>query len=301
MRLAPALFRAALLCSSLALAPSARASEELATLNEEFDAPILSSEWKLFHQEYGWANHVKALKVENGALWLEPYHSAWVRDRYAPFLFKTVEGDFDVRARVRVRSAAGEVPAGTWSLGGLIARLPNGSRAGSWEPRRENWNFITTGVGHVAGETMTETKGTYNSTSSLKLRPFERGWVELRLVRVGMTMFALARPDARSPWRVRDRWYRMDTPPWSRAAKTEVGLIAYTTSPDAPAREENPEVNNRTVNKDAKVDMILDVDWIRYARPKETAGTDWYAQVSAANTLADGNLSEAEVLRRLGD
>ena len=36
----------------------------------------------------------------------------------------------------------------------------------------------------VAAEPMTETKGTYNSYSSLKLRPFPSGWVELRLVRV---------------------------------------------------------------------------------------------------------------------
>jgi len=130
-----------------------------------------------------------------GALHLEPYHAAWVRDLNAPFLFQTVEGDFDVRARVRVKGSAGGLPGGTWSLGGLMARVPNGLDAKSWEPRRENWHFITTGVALDRGAAVTETKGTYNSYSSLKLRPFQQGWVELRLVRVGMTLFALARPD----------------------------------------------------------------------------------------------------------
>lgn len=43
---------------------------------------------------------------------------------------------------------------------------------------------------------MTETRGTYNSCSSLKLRPFPTGGVELRLVRVGMVLIALARPES---------------------------------------------------------------------------------------------------------
>lgn len=80
----------------------------------------------------------------------------------------------------------------------------------------------------------------------------------------------------------------------------QVGLIAYTTSDDVPEQREDPAVMNRNVDKQAAVDMQLDVEWIRYARPKLAGVPDWYAQVSA-NPLADPNLSEAQVLKLIGE
>lgn len=267
-------------------------AQTLAPLSDEFDGSALSG-WTRFDQAFGWPDKIKSMEVKGGVLRLEPYHSAWVRDLNAPFIFKDVTGDFDVRARVRVRSANGDIAGGTWSLGGLMARVPNGVAA-DWRPRSENWHFITTGVGHEAGRQMTETKSTFNSYSSLKLREFPAGWVELRLVRVGMAMFALARPEGESAWRVRDRFYRMEARP-----AMQVGLIAYTTSPDVAPEREDPTKINPTVNRDAKVDMVMEVDWIRFAPPKPQVSGDWYAQVSA-NPLADPNLSEAALLSALG-
>ena len=282
----------------LLLAAAPPPSPQIETMSDEFESPALSPDWTLFHAEYGWPNKIKAMDVgrtTEGALHLQPYHSAWVRDLSAPFLFKTLQGDFDVRARVRVRGLQGDVPGGTWSLGGLMARVPNRQDASNWEPRSENWHFITTGVGHEAGKVMTETKGTYNSYSSLELRPYGSGWVELRMVRVGMALFALARPDENSPWEVRDRFYRMEGSPFM-----QVGLIAYTHSKDIPPAPDEPERENRTVQTDAAVDMALEVDWIRFERPEAPSIRDWYAQVNGANRLANPNLSEAEILQALG-
>lgn len=286
-----------LLLAIAAVHPARAADDDLRALDDEFSGPALSG-WKRFDQEYGWPDKIKALDVgatTPGALRLSPYHSAWVRDLVAPFLFKTVTGDFDVRARVRVRGERNAIPGGTWSLGGLMARVPNRNSAAAWEPRRENWHFITTGVGHVPGQPVTETKSTFNSYSSLKLRPFPTGWVELRLVRVGMAMIALARPEGAMQWQVRDRFYRMEGNP-----TLQVGLIAYTTSADVPPGPEDPEAINRSVDRDARTDMILEVDWIRFRRPALRSDPDWYAQVSA-NPLADPNLPEAELLRMIGD
>ncbi len=142
---------------------------------------------------------------------------------------------------------------------------------------------------------MTETKGTYNSYSSLKLRPYGSGWTELRLVRVGMALFALARPEGSRKWEVRDRFYRMEQNP-----NMQVGLIAYTHSPDVPEEREDPERINPLVLKDAKVDMALEVDWIRFSRPKVAPINDWYAQVNGTNRLANPNLTEEEILTALG-
>ncbi len=270
---------------------------DLSALNDEFDGASLSSKWTRYDQRYGWPDKLKRMDVGSttaGALHLQPYDSAWVRDRSAPFLFQTVEGDFDVRARVRVRGASSTTPGGTWSLGGLMARVPNGLDAKTWEPRRENWHFITTGVGLDRAKAVTETKGTYNGYSSLKLRPFEPGWVELRLVRVGMTLFALARPEGQTEWRLRDRFYRMEPNP-----HMQVGLIAYTGSDDVPPGPEDTVKDNSTVNKTAKVDMLMDVDWIRFARPKPAVDWAWQNQVRA-HPLADASLSDSAILTALG-
>jgi hypothetical protein len=263
-------------------------------LSDEFDGAALSETWTRFDQAFGWPDKVKALAVADGVLRLEPRHSAWVRDAQAPFLFKTVQGDFDIRARVRVRSASGEVPGGTWSLGGLMARVPNGQTSVNWQPRSENWHFVTTGVAHERGRVLTETKGTYNSYSSLKLRPFRSGWVELRLVRVGMALFALVRGDEKEPWQVRDRWYRMHGSP-----VTQVGLIAYTTSDETRPGPDEQLYDNR-VASDAKVDMVMDVDWVRFTPVRTASSGGWASEVGGANRLTDPNLSEAEVLELLG-
>jgi hypothetical protein len=157
---------------------------------------------------------------------------------------------------------------------------------------------------------MTETKGTYNSYSSLKLRPFPTGWVELRLVRVGMALFALARPEGQTSWQLRDRFYRMEANPFM-----QVGLIAYTTSPEVLPGPENAATENRTLNSRARVDAQFEVDWVRARRPSfarldywnvpqgDGAGfmRQWYAQVSGENPLTDPNLPEAAVLKLLGD
>lgn len=278
------------------LIPVAR-GDDLSAYDDEFAARDGLGGWTLFHEKYGWPDKIRRLDIDetvDGALHLAPYHSAWVRDLYAPFLFKTVQGDFDVRARLRVKAADSDVPAGTWSLGGLMMRVPNRSSAAQWQPRAENWHFITTGVGHVPGETMIETKSTFNSYSSLKLRPFASGWVELRMVRVGMVVVVLARADGEARWQVRDRFYRMENSPVA-----EVGLIAYTTSPDVREGPEDPVRINAEVDTEASVDMQLDVDWIRFRRPAVQVPGGWYGQVRA-NPLADPNLSEAELLRQLG-
>ena len=63
---------------------------------------------------------------------------------------------------------------------------------------------------------------------------------------------------------------------------------------------EDPERINRSREAGARTDMVMDVDWIRFARPRLAAVPDWYAQVSA-NPLADTGLSDAQVLALLGE
>ena len=103
------------LAASGALAVPAHAAG-LADLGDEFNDASSLAAWSRFDQVYGWPDKSKRLDIDTttpGALHLQPYDSAWVRDLYAPYLFKVVDGDFDVRARVRVRGESTPAPTDT--------------------------------------------------------------------------------------------------------------------------------------------------------------------------------------------
>lgn len=126
--------------------PTLAVANDLALLDDEFESETSLSAWSRFDQRFGWPDKIRQLDIGRsapGLLTLQPYHSAWVRDLNAPFLFKEISGDFDVRARVRVRGGQAAVAGGTWSLGGLMARVPlrGQDRAEQWQPRRENWHL----------------------------------------------------------------------------------------------------------------------------------------------------------------
>lgn len=118
-------FAASAALAAPATPTSARVVDDLARLSDEFGDAATLAAWQRFDAAYGWPDFVKKIDVDastDGALHVEPYHSAWVRDRIAPFLFREVTGDFDVRARLRVKGAAGDVAGGTWSLAGTTPR-----------------------------------------------------------------------------------------------------------------------------------------------------------------------------------
>ena len=59
----------------------------------------------------------------------------------------------------------------------MACEIPNGLDSSTWQPRHENWHFITVRP-VVPGHAVTETKGTYNSSSSSSCGR-SSGWVEL--------------------------------------------------------------------------------------------------------------------------
>src|SRR5687768_18519010 len=86
----------------LAAAPPPRAAppgppEPPERIDDGFDGALLAPGWTLFHARYGWPDKIKSLSVRDGLLRLEPFHSAWVRDLQAPFLFRTVAGRSEER------------------------------------------------------------------------------------------------------------------------------------------------------------------------------------------------------------
>jgi hypothetical protein len=66
----------------------------------------------------------------------------------------------------------------------------------------------------------------------------------------------------------------------------------------APGREDAVK-DNTTVNREARVDMHMDVDWIRFSRPRPHIDWQWQAQVRE-HPLADASLADGEILSALG-
>jgi regulation of enolase protein 1 (concanavalin A-like superfamily) len=272
------------------------------TLSDEFNSLSLSDQWKRLDKVEGWPDKLTTIAQKDGQLILEPGTSGWFADMNAPFVFKEVSGDFDVRARIKASGLGSEISQTLWSLGGLMARVPKRTTKEEWRPKEETWIFLTTGVAQEGGKQVIESKYTLNSKSNLKLREGKAGWINLRLVRVGHSFVLLYKYDGDKKWVVHERFYIADLPP-----VMQVGFNCYTNSEavDPAVRFRNPFVFNNTVYANVgKPDMRLAIDNIQFSKPRvnfsgNDPGQSWFNNVSK-NNLTDYSLSNEQVLELLG-
>ncbi|HEX7828272.1 MAG TPA: DUF1349 domain-containing protein [Thermoanaerobaculia bacterium] len=235
-------------------------------LSDEFATADSLAKWSRFETAEGWPDMAKRVAVDDGKLVVEPWTSGWYAEFHAPFLFREVSGAFDVTARVRVRGKKSDLPDEPWSLAGLMVREARPNSAKTWEPRAENWLFLTTGIAFETGKPVFETKTTVNSRSNLKLAPARSGWIELRIVRSGPNFTLMSRYDGEE-WQTRETFFRSDLP-----RTLQVGVNAYTGWNSAQDLQNDPQKFNTTILKDRRADAILEVDWIRFAKPAEPQG-----------------------------
>lgn len=269
---------------TLALAFASATLQATPVWQDNFDSADSLKHWQVLEQLDNkdlFPVQTKSLRVKDGALWFEPAKSGWFNDAVAPFIFREVTGDFDVRARLKVTGSAGAVPQSKWSLAGLMVRQHISAEQKA-AGRHENWLFINTGIAEVADQTVLESKYTLNSKSNLRLHPAKDGWIELRVVRAGFAFISLYRYQDSEPWQVLDRYYLQQIP-----ATVQLGFNGYTASAGGPE------------------DLTLQVDYIRMMPAKVTMltgdyGKDWYQNVSA-NKLTDFATSNEEVLKLIGN
>lgn len=251
---------------------------------DQFDSNQSLSHWQVLEQlddKDLFPVQTKSLMIKNGALWFQPAKSGWFNDAVAPFIFREVTGDFDVRTRLKVTGVTSDTPQSLWSLAGLMVRQ-NISAEQKSAGRYENWLFINTGVAEVPGQTVLESKYTLNSKSNLRLHPAQQGWIELRLVRAGFAFISLYRYQDKDPWQLLDRYYLQQMPP-----TVQIGFNGYTASAGGPE------------------DLTLQVDYIKLMPPQVKMFTgnhakDWYQNVSS-NRLTDFATSNEEVLKLIGN
>ena len=246
---------------------SARAADDLAALSDEFDNPNSLAAWTELSAAEGsqnWIEQIDIGKTNPGELYLTPYVSGWFADWRGVYLFKEVQGDFDVTTRIAVTGRSSPVPDKSYSLAGLMARAPRATRIADWQPGKENWLFITTGYGDPSkgvGKPQFETKTTFNSESKLRLTPSQTGWVELRMIRLGSRFFTFHRFGP-GPWEVGDFYVRPDLP-----ATLQLGLNAYTDW--GPVEAQDPRTFNTNPAR-LRGDLVVRDDYIRFRRPNLT-------------------------------
>ncbi|MCG2617352.1 DUF1349 domain-containing protein [Terrimonas sp. NA20] len=281
------------------------AQNELGDLSDEFNDTSSLRQWRFFHQVENYPDKIDKISVGNGILNLQPKASGWYADNQAPFLFKMVTGNFDVRARIRVKGEATDLPSVDWSLAGLMVRQPKRTTSANWIPRQENWLFITTGVADDISIPVMEMKTTSNSISNLKLRPAKAGWIELRIVHVDAAFVLMSRAEGEK-WQIQERFYRP-----VMMGPLQVGLNAYSCwNAIPPPLKSDPKAFNETVAT-AKADLLLQVDYVRFSRPvanwKNALGNRYderYQSIlfyTPANLLTDYSISNEQVLALLGD
>ena len=274
-RILPLVF--ALLLCTIGTPVNAQTNDSLAALSDEFETSDAPSDWTRLTDAEGWADKLKTLTVDDGALVLEPYPSVWFYDYVGPFLFRRVEGNFMVTTRINVSGQDAPMPSTAYSLAGLLARRPRSDAPfaadSAWAKDRENYVFLVTGTTGEPGASKIETKSAVRSRPIVKHYPRETsGWIHIRLVRLNQTIIALyRRPGA--DWQIHERFYRPDLP-----STLQVGLMAY--GDYATVREETwyePwTYNTSVIRKDA--DMWVETEYVRFRRPRLSDEATTYVQ-----------------------
>lgn len=209
--------------------PSTATLADLRDLSSRFDSPRALAGWQQ-HSVPGFSPKWLPPVVEGGTLLLRPLSSGWFEDMQAGHLYREVEGNFVVTARLRVEGTRAALPQTLFSLAGLFIRAPReGLTAANWQPGRENWLFFSIGTAFPAGTPQFETKTTFNSLSTLRIfdaaPAYPQGraaWVELRVARQGELFSLLHRIEGQREFTLLDQFIRPDLP-----ALLHVGLTAY--------------------------------------------------------------------------
>lgn len=250
----------------IALAVSA--SDDLAPLSTIFDSPAALEGWNT-HEVDGFSAKWQAPRIEDGRLVLEPTSSGWFEDMQAGHLYREIEGNFVVTAKMRVEGTNAQLPQTLFSLAGIFIREPRpGLTAANWEPNQENWLFFSTGTAFPAGTPQFEIKTTYDSLSTLKIYPADAIYadgetrdVELRVARQGELFSLLYRVDGEEEFTLLDQFIRPDLP-----QALNVGLTAYADwGSAAPIYPDFLRYNTEAPAMNA--DLVARVERIDFRRP----------------------------------
>lgn len=244
------------------------AKADISQFSTRFDRPEALQGWQEL-QVAGFPAKWRAPRVENGRLVLEPHSSGWFEDMVGGHLYRTIEGNFVVTAKLRVEGTKAQLPQTLFTLGGLFIRAPReGMTAANWQPGKENWMFFSLGTAFPAGTQQFEIKTTYNSLSTLKIADASAVYaggqtrdVELRIARQGELFSLLYRIDGQAEFTLQEQFIRPDLP-----QRLNVGLTAY--ADWASVANIYPDfVRLNTMEPARNADVIARIERIEFRRP----------------------------------
>jgi hypothetical protein len=173
--------------------------DPLAALNDTFSGAALLSKWTAYQ-----GDGTLSTAVSGGELNLTcnaggAGDSFWYNAEQGVLLYQLVTGDFDARARVRVRNLADDglptVGDGNYRIAGIAAHDPD---------RATDLDYVHVGLGCTASATLTaEWKDTQASTSyfaDYTDADVQTGEGEIRLLREGQVYTFYYRPLAGGAW-----------------------------------------------------------------------------------------------------
>ena len=273
-----------------------------------------------------------------GHMRIMPYTTSWFMDLTGPLVYKEITGDFAVTMELDVqrRNGLSGRPQRQFSLGGIMIRTPRAITAAAptpnapaqdqlpwppngytteWSPDSENYIFLSVGTSDNTGPDDIwnyEVKTTINGNSTLYYGregvPSGTGRVTLQAVRRGDT-FVLLRRHEGGEWIVENRYHRPDMP-----ATLQVGITTYTdwdniisnglyTNSEDHSRQYHHNRNVLTAANGfaANPDLIVDIDYVRYTRPRVELSE---AELAALPVSAQGPLqwlANTPMAQQLGD
>lgn len=192
-------------------------SAQNCNLNDEFEGSTLSPAWSHYQSSLYTTQVTDSKLIMN----IDPIacsnNCPWFHAQSAGFIYKSVEGDFDVTTLVEAVQAtgghAGEDIDNDTQLAGLMAR--DGSAAS------ENYVFNVAGTRFDIASV--ETKSTINDNSgTIEHFAISSTRTELRMTREGNTFTMYSRDVGAMSWILRSTFVRSDLP-----STLQVGVIAY--------------------------------------------------------------------------
>lgn len=237
-------------------------------LSTRFDRPQALEGWSQ-HAVPGFSAKWDEPVIENGRLILRPTSSGWFEDMQAGHLYRPIDGNFIVTARLRVEGTNQQLPQTLFSLAGIFIRSPvEGLTAANWQPKQENWMFFSLGSAFPGGTPQFEVKTTFNSISTLKIKdaaPIYAGgqtrWVDLRVARQGELFTLLYRIEGEHEFTMVDQFIRPDL-----SQLLNVGLTAYADwGSAAPIYPDFQRYN--TAEPARKGDLVAYIERIDFRRP----------------------------------
>ncbi|MFI6600802.1 hypothetical protein ACIBHX_31525 [Nonomuraea sp. NPDC050536] len=242
---------------------------EVGSASDEFDDPAHMSVWSKLSDTEKDLDRIDKYDIDKtvkGSLYLQPKTSSWFDGFRGPFVYQDLAGDIVMYARVKVTGKQAAKPKRKFSLGGLMARVPNTyAKAG--------WFSITTGTSDVPSQV--EAKITKDGSSKPGYVTVKGGWLDLVLARVGRAAAALYREQG-GAWKVARRW-PVDVPANN---VMEWGVTAYTDWDSYGALKKDEAKANAQLIKKGQPDVKMSVDFVRFLRPELP---DWADPLNTAS------------------